>query len=134
MKSLIYLSALIVLLSCSSRTLSPSTTTVIEKERVVRVKDTASIEALMECDSNNQVILKAYSLQSTPNIKQDYRFENGKISVSIENIRDSVIYNYKDSIIFVQQYNANHLTKDIPYWILGLCAMSVLLILLKKRS
>ncbi len=133
MKSPLYLTVLIVLFSISCRTLSPPMTAVIKKERVVRVIDSASIEALMECDSNNEVLMKAYSLKSTPNIKQDYTFKNGKLSVSLTNIRDSIIYNYRDSIIFVSQCNSNHITKRIPFWVLALCAMSVALILLIKR-
>ena len=45
MKSPLYLTVLIVLFSISCRTLSPPMTAVIEKERVVRVIDTASIDS-----------------------------------------------------------------------------------------
>ena len=127
MKYLIFIIVLVTMLSISCRTPSPITSHVVERERVVQVKDTASIVALMECDSTNQVVMKAYSLQSTPNIKQDYTFENGKLTVSILNKRDSIIYNYKDSIIFVpslKQTNteSNHLTT--------ICALSGVILLL----
>ncbi len=121
--------AVITLISVSCRTPSPSVK-VVERERVVQVVDSASFYALLECDSTNNVLVKSYSLKSTPSIKQDFKFDNGKIELSMLNLRDSIIYNYKDSIIFVPNYNPyhpqnNYLTITVAS-IIGICALMLL--------
>lgn len=135
-----YLRLLIVLftimINCvSCRTPSPTVITV-ERERVVQVTDSASFYALLECDSNNQAIIKSYSLQSTPNIKQDFVFDSGRIDLKMTNIRDSIIYNYRDSIIFAPIQNPNYKStqNNLTTFLLSVFFLIICIRYFKKKS
>lgn len=128
MKLILFLAAFLLMLN-SCRSPVP-VITIQERVQTVTVKDTAAMQALLECDSNNQVLLKSISVASTPNIKHDYKFENGKIEFKIKNLRDSIVYHYRDSVIFVPSITDDG--NDYSY-LVALLACAVICILLFLR-
>lgn len=98
-------------------------------EKIVKVKDSASVAALLECDSNNNVLLRELQIKSTPNMLIRPSLDSSVFILNIVNPRDSIIYNYRDSIIFVQSENIssgnknNYLTIIV---IMGLLAWIIL--------
>lgn len=74
-------------------------------ERIVKVKDTAAVAALFECDSNYNVLLRELRMKATPNMLVKPSFDSSVFILNIVNMRDSIVYNYRDSVIFVPSGN-----------------------------
>lgn len=74
-------------------------------EKIVKVKDTAAVAALFECDSNYNVLLRELRMKATPNMLVKPSFDSSVFILNIVNMRDSIVYNYRDSVIFVPSGN-----------------------------
>lgn len=73
-------------------------------ERLVPVylsPDSALLTALFECDSNNQVIMKAYNELKSAGVESNLSFDNGKLDYKANAKRDTIYIPAKDSIIYV---------------------------------
>lgn len=74
-------------------------------EKIVKVKDTAAVAALFECDSNYNVLLRELRMNATSNMLVKPSFDSSVFILNIVNMRDSIVYNYRDSVIFVPSEN-----------------------------
>ncbi len=73
-------------------------------ERLVPVylsPDSALLTALFECDSNNQVVMKAYNELKSAGVESNLSFDNGKLDYKANAKRDTIYIPAKDSIIYV---------------------------------
>lgn len=61
--------------------------------------DSASISALLECDSLNNVILKDLAEAKSKNMKSDFSFEDGRLNYNAKTERDTV-YIPSDTVFF----------------------------------
>ena len=76
----------------------------IAMERLVPVylsPDSALLTALFECDSNNQVIMKAYNELKSAGVESSLSFDNGKLDYKANAKHDTIYIPAKDSIIYV---------------------------------
>ena len=73
-------------------------------ERLVPVylsPDSALLTALFECDSNNQVVMKAYNELKSASVESNLSFDNGKLDYKANAKHDTIYIPAKDSIIYV---------------------------------
>lgn len=110
-------------------------------ERLVPVylpADSALLTALFECDSNNQVILKAYDELKSQGMNSHLTFENGRLDYDLETVHDTVYLPAKDSIIYVPQpveVEVNRLTWWQETWMrIGKFSLSILAIWLGLKG
>lgn len=110
-------------------------------ERLVPVylpADSALLTALFECDSNNQVILKAYDELKSQGMNSHLTFENGRLDYDLETVHDTVYLPAKDSIIYVPQpveVEVNRLTWWQETWMrIGKISLSILALWLGLKA
>lgn len=79
----------------------------IVTERLVPVylsPDSALLTALFECDSSNQVVMKAYNELKSAGVESSLSFDNGKLDYKANAKHDTIYIPAKDSIIYVPKY------------------------------
>lgn len=76
-----------------------------ESIRIERVKDTLSVQALLECDSLNNVLMKSLDIANTPNILPSVNLKDNRLTIEAVNIRDSVRIIERDSLVLVPYSN-----------------------------
>jgi hypothetical protein len=90
----------------------------IATERLVPVylsPDSAMLFALLECDSNKQVVLKEYRELKSRNLQSDISLSNGKMEYKVKTLRDTVYIPAKDSIIY-QPVLVSGQVNDLTPW------------------
>lgn len=102
MKTKSFIIFLITASACNPVKNIPVSTTTKVVERLVPVEipsDSSLIIALLECNENNEVILRELSEQKTAGTKTEFNLENGKLSYKTENEHKGIMVPVKDSII-----------------------------------
>jgi hypothetical protein len=111
-------------------------------ERLIPVylpPDSAAIWALFECDSNKQVILKAFNEFKSKSVQSDFSFESGEVVYKTKTVHDTIYIPAKDSLIYVPievpGEKVNYLTFWQQLWIyagrLLVAALAVVFVLKK---
>lgn len=107
----------------------------VEKERLVPVSlspDSALLTALFECDSNNQVILKAYNEFKTSRMESRLSFGNSQLSYKTKVHTDTIYIPVKDSIIYLAVPVKEIASQHSPwkqFWIYGGYFLAAILLL-----
>jgi hypothetical protein len=111
-------------------------------ERLVPVylpSDSASFWALFECDSDKQVILKAFNELKSKGVQSDFSFESGQVVYKTKTVRDTIYIPAKDSLIYVpvevSGEKVNYLTFWQQFWIYAgrLLAAALFIVLVLKK-
>lgn len=115
----------------------------LTRERLVPIylsPDSALLTALFECDSNNQVILKAYDELKSQGMNSRLTFEDGRLDYDLQAVHDTVYLPAKDSIVYVPQEvevikEVNHITWWQETWMrIGKLSLSILAIWLGLKG
>lgn len=72
-------------------------------ERLVPVQvpaDSASVQALFECDSLNQVIMLELNEAKSRGVQSGASFQNGNFKYTLKTVHDTVYIQAKDSIVY----------------------------------
>lgn len=85
---------------CACRSVPKPILQTRESVRIEKVKDTLSLNALLECDSLNNVLLKSLDIAHTPNIRPTVNLKDNRLTIDAVNIRDSIRIIERDSIIY----------------------------------
>ncbi|KAA6336272.1 hypothetical protein EZS27_015559 [termite gut metagenome] len=131
-------------MSCSvQRGLAPSNLPEeVVTERLVPVylsPDSAMLYALLECDSDKQVVLKEYYELKSQSVQSDFSFENGGVVYKTKTVHDTIYLRARDRIVYkpvpVPGEKVNYLTFWQQFWIYAgrlLLAALVVVLALKK--
>lgn len=97
--------------------------------------DSAWLRAWLECDSSNQVILKAFSELKSGNVNSSLKLDSGVLDYKANAVHDTIYIPGKDSLIYVpvpgETVTVNELTWWQELWIrIGKLSVSVLILCL----
>lgn len=90
---------------CACRSQPKPIVSTRESIRIERVKDTLSVQALLECDSLNNVLMKSLAIAHTPNILPSVNLKDNRLTIDAVNIRDSIRIIERDSLVLVPYSN-----------------------------
>ena len=122
----------------------PVKTEIIVHERLVPVslpRDSLMLVALFECDSNYNVLLRAYSEEKSKNIASSFGFGNNLFNYKAITVRDTMFIIEKDSFVYRDvplkipvPYEVNKV-KGWQYFLIwcGVIAIAAFLILIVLR-
>ncbi len=102
---------ILVLLLVSCKTVSRETEVpirteikIVEKEIPVPMpQDSASMYALFECDSTNQVIMRQLEEQKTQDVNTTTSFIDGILRYKFKTVRDTVYVHKTDSFVYAEK-------------------------------
>jgi len=156
MKNTLFFTAIFILLAiisgCKTQKIQPIpvTTKITVTEKLVPVfipPDSASIFALFECDSNYNVLLKAFNETKSKGVESSFNFNNGQLNYKAKTIRDTVYIPGKDSIVEkeipmpypvkgddVIIYKQNWLQQTTSYIGIAVIIFGLLFLLIKYRT
>jgi hypothetical protein len=78
--------------------------------------DSAAIWALFECDSDKQVILKAFNEIKSKRVQSDFSFENGEAVYKTKTVHDTIYIPAKDSLIYVPVSVPGERVNYLSFW------------------
>jgi len=88
-------------------------------ERLVPVylsPDSALLKAYFECDSSNQVIMRAYHDLKSKGGNSDLSFENGQLDYKITFVHDTIYIPGKDSLIYIPRDVPGPIVYKTTWW------------------
>ncbi|MFV0378353.1 MAG: hypothetical protein ACK5JD_13750 [Mangrovibacterium sp.] len=98
---------LVVLVGCKSAQVPVQQVPIQYKERIVErlvpvqvPADSASVQALFECDSLNQVIMLELNEAKSKGVQSGTSFQNGNFKYTLKTVHDTVYVQAKDSIVY----------------------------------
>lgn len=90
---------------------------VITKVVKVPVKaDSALLTAWLACDSNNQVILKAFNELKSSGMETNLSLDNGQLKYNAKKKTDTVFIEGKDSLIYIPVSGKPVVTNELTGW------------------
>lgn len=118
--------------SVKTVTAMPESVTVDRLVPVYLPADSSLFIALLECDSNKQVLLKQYSELKSKSVASSIDFKNGTLIYKIKVLHDTIFIAAHDSIIYkpvaAKGDQVNYLTGWQWFWLrLGQLAVAVFL-------
>ena len=81
----------------------PVKTEIVVRERLIPVslpKDSLMLVAFFECDSNYNVLLRAYNEEKSKNIASSFGFGNNLLNYKAITVRDTLFIVEKDSFVY----------------------------------
>lgn len=78
--------------------------------------DSAWLRAWLECDSNNQVIIKAFSELKSGNVNSSLKLDSGVLDYRAKAIHDTIFIQGKDSLIYVPVPGDTVIKNELTWW------------------